>query len=151
MNNFDFFVGTWTSIQSRRAKILADCDEWYDFPAETRCWSVLGGAGSVDEVIFPTQGFSGLTVRTFDPATENWSIYWASTRVGFALPPQVGRFDDEGVGRFLSDDVFEGRPVTVLYKWFDIQPDSCRWEQSFSVDGGETWEANWTAAFTRTG
>ena len=25
----------------------------------------------------------------------------------------------------------------------------CRWEQAFSDDGGQSWETNWTMAFTR--
>ncbi|WP_406045374.1 hypothetical protein OG799_13405 [Micromonospora sp. NBC_00898] len=55
-NTFDWFVGTWTSTQSRLRTVLTGCDEWYEFPGVTRCWSVLGGAGNVDEVTFPTQG-----------------------------------------------------------------------------------------------
>jgi hypothetical protein len=28
-------------------------------------------------------------------------------------------------------------------------PDSCRWEQAYSADGGKTWETNWIMEFTR--
>jgi hypothetical protein len=31
----------------------------------------------------------------------------------------------------------------------DITPDSCRFEQAFSDDGGKTWEVNWIALDTR--
>jgi hypothetical protein len=31
----------------------------------------------------------------------------------------------------------------------DITPDSCRFERSFSDDGGKTWEVNWIAIDTR--
>jgi len=31
----------------------------------------------------------------------------------------------------------------------DIKAESCRFEQSFSADGGKTWEVNWIAMDTR--
>ena len=68
---------------------------------------------------------------------------------GLGLPPQVGRFGDDGRGIFLSDDVYEGRPVQVAYIWSDITEDSARWEQAFSPDAGVTWETNWVAEFRR--
>ncbi len=89
-NTFDFLVGTWTSTQRRLRKILAGSDDWYEFPATARCWNLMGGAGNVDEIHFPTEGFSGATLRLYDPATELWSLYWASTRTGLTLPPMVG-------------------------------------------------------------
>ncbi|MEV4623168.1 hypothetical protein AB0J74_31225 [Asanoa sp. NPDC049573] len=150
-NDFNFFVGTWTSVQRRlRGGPLAGNTDWYAFEGVTRCWSVFDGAGNIDEVTFPSQGFSGVTLRLYDAATDEWSLYWASTRSGISLPPVVGRFDDAGVGVFTAEEEFEGRPITVRFRWSDITADSARWEQAFSVDKGETWETNWTAEFTRT-
>ena len=148
-NNFDFLVGTWTSRQRRLRHVLSGSDDWYEFPGELRCWSVLGGAGNVDEVTFPTLGYAGLTVRLYDAERDEWSIYWASTRVGLTMPPQVGRFGEDGRGVFLSDDVYEGRPIRVSYVWSDITDGSARWEQAFSTDAGITWETNWVAEFRR--
>ncbi|SNY74078.1 hypothetical protein [Paractinoplanes atraurantiacus] len=148
-NDFDFLIGTWTSKQRRRREILAGNDEWYEFTGTTRCWSVLGGHGNIDEVELPELGYTGLTVRIFDPATDLWSIYWARTDIGLALPPTVGRFEPDGVGRFYDDEEWNGRPIRVRYLWTIASPDSCRWEQAFSTDRGETWETNWVADFTR--
>jgi hypothetical protein len=148
-NNFDFFVGSWTSRQRRLREVLTGCQDWYEFPATSRCWSVLDGAGNIDEVVFPTLGSGGVTLRLYDQQRDEWSLYWASSRSGLALPPQVGRFDDTGRGVFSADDVYEGRPVKVVYVWSDITAESCRWEQAFSADGGATWETNWVADFER--
>jgi hypothetical protein len=148
-NNFDFLVGTWTSTQRRRREVLAGCDEWYEFPATLRCWSVFGGRGNVDEADFPTLGFSGVTLRVYDPDTDLWSLYWVNSRTGLALPPNVGRFDSSGEGVFLCDDVYQGREIVCRYRWYDIAPDSARWEQAFSVDGGATWEVNWHMRWLR--
>jgi hypothetical protein len=149
-NNFDWFVGTWTSKQRRLREILAGSDEWYDFPGEHRSWSVFGGAGNVDEAVFPTQGFGGVTLRLYDASTDGWSLYWASSRSGLALPPVVGRFGDDGRGVFTSEEIWEGTPITCRYVWSDITETTARWEQAFSTDGGATWETNWIADFTRT-
>jgi hypothetical protein len=150
-NNFDFLVGNWTSKQRRLREILAGSDEWYEFDGIARCWSVFDGAGNIDEVKFPEQGYTGLTVRLFDPATDLWSIYWARNDTGLALPPTVGRFEEDGVGRFYDDEDWNGRPIRVRYQWTVLSADACRWEQAFSTDTGETWETNWTADFTRAG
>jgi hypothetical protein len=148
-NNFDFFVGNWTSTQRRLRKILAGNDDWYEFEGVTRCWSVLDGAGNIDEVTFPSQGFSGVTLRLYDRGRDEWSLYWASSRSGISLPPVVGRFGDDGRGVFTADEDYEGTPITVRFLWTDITADSARWEQAFSTDHGTTWETNWTADFTR--
>jgi hypothetical protein len=149
--NFDFLVGSWTSVQRRLVKPLSGSDEWTESRATTQAWQVFGGAANVDEVHFPDWGFSGLSVRLLDPATREWSIYWVSSRNGeLQLPPVVGRFSD-GVGTFYSDEDYEGRAIRVRYRWSDITATSARWEQAFSVDGGQTWETNWTADLTRSG
>ncbi|GGS95325.1 hypothetical protein ACFFV7_23120 [Nonomuraea spiralis] len=149
-NNFDFFVGTWTSRQRRLRKVLAGSDEWYEFTGHTRCWSVLDGAGNIDEVTFPSEGAAGVTLRLYDKAADEWALYWAGSATGMSLPPVVGRFDATGRGEFTCDDVYDGRPIKVAYIWSDITEGSCRWEQRFSPDGGTTWETNWIADFTRT-
>jgi hypothetical protein len=149
-NNFDWLVGTWTSTQRRLRKVLAGSDEWYEFPGVHRSWSVLDGAANFDEALFPTQGFGGVTLRLYDKDRDEWSLYWASSKAGLSLPPNVGRFGDDGRGVFTCDDVWDGKPIKVLYLWSDITATSARWEQAFSADGGETWETNWIAEFSRT-
>jgi hypothetical protein len=148
--DFDFLVGTWDGIQRRLVKPLAGCTEWAEFATRTRCWPVFGGAGNVDELSTPDGGFLGLTVRLLNPETGQWSLHWASSKDGdLAPPPVVGEFTD-GVGLFYCQQDWEGQQITVRYKWFDITPETARWEQAFSTDDGQTWETNWTARFTRT-
>jgi hypothetical protein len=149
MNNFDFFIGNWTVANRRLVKALSGSDEWEEFPATITCQGFFEGAGSFEEIIFPTKGWRGATVRTFDPATELWSLYWVNSRIGRIDPPVVGRFVD-GVGDFQGDDVWEGQPIRVRFLWTDITAHSAHWQQAFSTDGGETWETNWHMQHTRT-
>ena len=149
-NGFDWFVGTWTSRQRRLREILAGSDDWYEFPGEHRSWNALEGICNFDEARFPTQGFGGVTLRLYDGARDEWSLYWASSRNGLlALPPVGGRFGEDGVGVFTSEEEWEGKPITVRYVWSDITPTGARWEQAFSPDAGASWEPNWIAEFTR--
>jgi hypothetical protein len=148
--DFDFFVGSWDGRQRRLRKALAGSDDWYEFATTTQCWPAFGGAANVDEVTALDQGFSGLSVRLFDPASGQWSIYWANSRNGqLVLPPVLGTFDDAGVGRFYSEEDYEGTWITCRYTWSNITATSARWEQAFSTDGRVTWETNWIADFTR--
>ena len=150
-NRFDWFVGSWSSKQRRLRRALAGSEEWYEFPGVHRSWNALGGKANIDEALFPTEGFGGVTLRLYDAATDEWSLSWASSRTGLSLPPVVGRFGADGRGVFTGPDTHEGRPITVLYLWHSITPTSATWEQAFSEDGGTTWQTNWVAAFTRTG
>jgi hypothetical protein len=148
VGDFDFFVGTWNVANRRLRTRLAGSDEWDEFPGTSTCWSLFGGAGNVDEIVFPTEGFAGTTLRLFDPARNKWSLYWASSRTGRLEPPVVGRFRERR-GDFYGDDTHEGTPIKVHFVWSEITPTSARWEQAFSADGGVTWEPNWVMEFTR--
>lgn len=146
--DFDFFVGSWEGRQRRRRQWLAGCDDWEEFGSTSQCWSLFDGAANVDEVRVPDRGFTGVSLRLLDPARGEWSIYWANSRTGLLQPPVTGRFRD-GTGTFYGDDNHEGQQVRVRYLWSDITPVSARWEQAFSADGEQTWEANWIMDFTR--
>jgi hypothetical protein len=148
--DFDFLVGTWDVEHHRLVAPLTGSTEWTTSgDSQAAGYTYLDGAVSVDEITFPGAGASGMSLRLYDAERDEWSISWASTKHGLGLPPQVGRFGDDGRGIFLSDDVYEGRPVRVSYIWSDITEDSARWEQAFSPDGGVTWETNWVAEFRR--
>ncbi|HEY4037688.1 MAG TPA: hypothetical protein VGM15_02610, partial [Burkholderiaceae bacterium] len=57
-------------------------------------------------------------------------------------PPTVGEFKD-GRGEFYSQDTINDRAILVRFVWSAITPTSAHFEQSFSDDGGKTWEVNW--------
>jgi hypothetical protein len=141
-NDFDFLHGDWDVANRRLVKRLVGSDEWDEFPATSTARGFFDGAGSFDEITFPTKGWSGATFRMRSPETGDWSIYWVNSRTAELQPPVVGRFTD-GVGTFYGDDVDDGTPVRVRFIWSRITPTSARWEQAFSTDAERTWETNW--------
>ncbi|AXB44556.1 hypothetical protein [Amycolatopsis albispora] len=148
MNDFDFLIGSWNVVNRRRTKLFAGHDEWAEFPGVSTGQSIFDGGGNTDEIIFPTLGCRGFTLRLFDVERRQWSLYWADSRSGLLFPPVAGTFRD-GRGDFYGDDTHDGRPIKAHFIWSGITADSARWEQEFSDDGGRTWESNWVMEFTR--
>jgi hypothetical protein len=147
-HDFDFFFGSWRQDNRKRVKPLVQGDtEWIEFESFSKAGPILGGLGNMDTYSAPDfpgrPGFMGFSLRLFEPTTGLWRIWWAST-VGHGQldPPVVGRFRD-GIGLFEEDDIIDGLPIRVRFTWKDITPSSATWEQSFSFDGGETWDINW--------
>ncbi len=149
-NDFDFFHGSW-AVQHRRLKErLAGCTQWEEFQGTCSNWPLLGGAGNVDDNVLelPAGTYRAATLRAFDAKTGQWAIWWLDGRTPRIDTPMVGSFAN-GIGTFLADEPFNGRPIKVRFLWSGITPTTCRWEQAFSEDGGASWETNWVMQNTR--
>lgn len=146
-HDFDFLAGRWSVRNRRLATRLRHADDWSEFQATSLCEPRLGGSANIEQLDFPTLGFSGLTVRLFDTAARRWSNYWINSRDGRLTPPVVGGFDGDR-GEFRGRDSDDGREVEVRFVWTRLGADSARWEQAFSLDG-QAWETNWIMEFTR--
>jgi hypothetical protein len=147
-HDFDFLHGEWTVEHRRLDARLCGCRSWTTSGGIAICRAVLAGAGNVDEITVPVVDDVGLTLRLYDPGSRRWTLHWASRRSPRLEPPMVGCFDG-GIGRFFGDDEHEGIPIRITFVWDEITPTSARWQQAFSIDGGETWETNWVMRFQR--
>jgi hypothetical protein len=148
-NDFDFYVGTWDVHNRRLTKVLAGATDWYEFPGVSVARPIFGGVGNFDEIDFPTKGWSGLTIRLHHPESDEWSLYWVSSRGHTIDPPVIGRWNAEREFVGYCDDVIEGTAVRVRFVWSGISDTTARWEQAFSTDGGDTWETNWVMESTK--
>ncbi|MGW7367083.1 hypothetical protein ACWGI8_27535 [Streptomyces sp. NPDC054841] len=150
-HGFDFLTGHW-DVRNRRLLDFLDPDSgWEEFDGTTVGRTHFGGAAHFDEIVFPAKGFSGLTLRLYDPEREEWSLNWSSSRTGRLDPPVVGRFGPDGTGVFHGRDSYAGKDVVVRFVWSGITDTTARWEQAFSVDDGGTWLTNWVMDFTKPG
>jgi hypothetical protein len=150
-NDFDFLIGDWRVHHRRLKERLANNQEWVEFDGTCASRKILGGLGNMDENLLdmPEGAYSAVTLRTYDWAKEQWSIWWIDSRnPGQLDPPVVGRFEN-GVGIFYGDDNFKGKPIRIRFLWTRLST-TPHWEQAFSIDGGKTWETNWTMDFTKT-
>jgi hypothetical protein len=149
--DFDFFLGSWRISARRLRHRFANSDLWEPVTGSTRVFQILQGSGNMDEDEFqlPGQVYVGGMLRLFDAKANAWFTYGLSRDSGAPQPPLSGRFH-AGRGDFFGEDTEGGRPVKVRHLYFNSTPTTCRWEQAFSLDGGQDWETNWVIDFTRT-
>jgi len=148
--DFDFEIGRWKVYSRRLREWLKGSTAWEEFEGIAVARKVLGGLGLIDEITNerPTGPAQGMTVRLFDPQTQQWSIYFADSIHGTLTTPLIGRFA-QGRGAFYALEPLEGKHILSRYLWLDITATSYRWEQAFSADGGGTWETNWIQEHVR--
>ena len=146
--DFDYLVGKWKMHHRRLNKRLEGNNEWTEFDSRDENQHILSGAANTD--IYQTtelpgmEGklFEGFTLRTYDPKTKLWSLYWLASNRGVLSPPMVGSFEGN-IGHFFAKDTYNGKGVIVVFRWDKRDKDHPIWSQAFSADNGKTWEWNW--------
>jgi hypothetical protein len=150
-HDFDFELGTWKIHLKRRLNPLTGSNIWVEFDGTSVTRKLWDGRAQIEE--FETDGagghIEGLTLRTYNPQTHQWSLCWANSKDGILVPPQIGQFKD-GRGEFYAQDMLNGKPIFIRFIWSKTDTDVPHFEQSFSDDGGKTWEVNWITDQTRT-
>jgi hypothetical protein len=149
-HDFDFVFGAWKVHLSRLQHPLTGSTAWIESDGNTVVRKVWNGRANLEE--FEANGstgpIEGLTVRLYNPVSHQWNLYWASSKDGTLSQAMIGEFKD-GRGEFFGQDTYNDRSIMVRQVWSDITSTSRHFEQSFSDDGGKTWEKNWVATFTR--
>jgi hypothetical protein len=150
-HDFDFAIGNWKIHLKKLQNPLTGSKTWVEFDGTLSTRKIWGGDGDVEEfaAASPTGPLTGLAVRLYNPQTRQWSIYWANKKNGFMdSSAQVGRFKNGG-GEFYGTDTLDGKPIFIRFVWTNTHSDSPHFEQSYSEDGGKTWEVNWITDQTR--
>jgi hypothetical protein len=149
-NAFDFEFGEWHAHLKRRLEPLSGSDKWVEYEGTSVVRKVWDGKANLGEIDLrgPQGRIQGLSLRVYNPQSGQWSIAFANSAAGTLGAAMVGGFR-EGRGEFYNQEDFRGRAVFVRFVFSDITPKSFRFEQSFSQDGGKSWEPNWIATFTR--
>jgi hypothetical protein len=149
-HDFDFEIGTWKTHLKRLVHPLSGSQQWATYDGTTVVRKVWDGRANLVEL--EVDGQAGhlelLSLRLYNPAARQWSLNVASSKGGSLGVPTMGEFHN-GRGEFIDQESFNDRKILVRFVISDITSDSCHFEQSFSDDGGKTWEVNWIATDTR--
>ena len=148
--DFDFEIGSWRTHLKRRLRPLTGSSDWVEYEGTSIVTKILNGKANV--VALDVKGkpgrIEGLSLRLYNPESRQWSLNFSNAATGVLSPPVTGEFSD-GRGEFYGADSLRGRAILVRFVIHDIKPDSVKFEQAFSDDGGRTWEVNWIATDTR--
>src|ERR1700719_1688716 len=150
-HDFDFELGSWKIHLKRLVHPLTSSTTWVEFDGTSVTRKVWDGRAQIEE--FETDSaagghIEGLTLRLYNPQTHQWSLSWANSKDGTLVVPQIGEFKN-GRGEFYAQDTFNGKAIFVRFIWSNTDTNTPHFEQSFSEDGGKTWEVNWITDQTR--
>lgn len=152
-HDFDFLIGNWKAHVRRLPDRLNGSNAWDVYDGISNHKKLLDSNANFEEfeVDSPAKHLhiKAQTLRLYNPDSHQWSIYLLDLDKGeLSAPPVVGQFTGNR-GEFFHQEDFEGRVILVGYVWLNISPQSARMEQSFSPDGGKTWEVNWICELSR--
>lgn len=152
--DFDFLLGFWTIRNRRRTNALYPdkAGIWEEFAATHTGMKYLDGMVNIEHFEGTLPGGEirkGMTIRTFNEQTRQWSFIWLDNRNPVDFRPLVGKFEN-GVGLFYQvTEAPDGRPMHIRFTWDEITVCTARWQQAFSFDDGKSWDTNWVMEFTR--
>jgi hypothetical protein len=149
-HDFDFEIGTWKTHLSRLLHPLSGSTTWTEYVGTSVVRKVWNGRANLVELEAdgPAGHIEALSLRLYNPQSRQWSLNFSNSRGGTLSEATIGEFKN-GRGEFFAQETFNDRAILVRFIISVITPDSCRFEQSFSEDGGKNWEVNWIATDTR--
>jgi hypothetical protein len=150
--DFDPLIGSWKFGLKRRMNPLTGSTHWVELTGTGACYPLWGGKAQLDTVSLDGPGgrIEGITLRLYNPKTHQWRLYWANSKDGIVAVPQIGEFS-KGHGAFYAQDTLDDKGILVRFDWTGMASASPHFEQSFSADGGKTWEVNWITDQKRSG
>jgi hypothetical protein len=152
-HDFDFLIGDWKAHVRRLPDRLNNSKVWVEYDGISNHKKILDSNSNFEQFEVTSTDkklhIKAQTLRLYNPVSRQWSIYLVDVDNGtLDAPPVVGHFIGNR-GEFYHQEDFKGRVILVRYLWLNISPQSARMEQSFSPDGGKTWEVNWICELSR--
>ncbi len=150
--DFDWETGSWsTHVRVLRNPLSGAAPDWAEFRGTSVVRPILGGRSNIVELSVKNAktAIEGVALRLYNPQSRQWSLNYASLRGGTLTAPVYGGFDGKARGLFYGQDMLDGRAILVRFAITRVSADEARFEQSYSTDGGVSWETNWIAVDRR--
>jgi hypothetical protein len=98
-HDFDFLIGNWNAHVRRLPDRLVGSTAWIEYDGTSIHRKVLDSNANLEDFAVETadksKAIHGETLRLYNPASGQWSIYLLDLANGtLGLPPVVGRFTE---------------------------------------------------------
>jgi hypothetical protein len=149
-HDFDWEIGGWKVHLKRLLHPLTGSKSWAEYQGTAHVRKVWGGRANLLELELngPAGHIEGVSLRLYNPQSERWNVYFATSDDGALGTPMIGQFHN-GRGEFSDRELYHGKMIDLHFVFSDVTEKSFHGEQSFSPDGGNSWETNWIEDFTR--
>ncbi len=145
---FDFWIGEW-AVDLR---MQGSDGSWQDgVTATAHVYPILSGK-AVLELWSDDRphGIKGYSLRAFDAARDEWVLWLNWPGPNRSGSSSLSGSFRHGRGEFYSSArADDGSETISRYTFSDITPNSLRWDDGVSRDGGRSWSSNWIMEFTR--
>jgi hypothetical protein len=142
---FDFWVGTWDV----NLRVQQEDLSWKDsIQAEARIYPICFGKAVLE--LWDSPNIKGYSLRYFDVKQGKWVLWLNWPGQNSSGSSSLSGSFRHGRGDFTSTNQRpDGSASISRYSFNDIGPNSLRWDDSYSDDGGKTWRNQWIMEFTR--
>lgn len=143
VKQFDFLIGDWRMDVEKynpQGALVAKQTEW------SRVRPMIGGASLLDE-----WGNSGFTVRTWDPRSKVWRLFWTDRQYSAGrMQLWEGHFKN-GVGTFVGGNSVPKSNDRVYSKieFSELAADTVLWKMWKTPDNGKTWVLDYIRRYHR--
>jgi hypothetical protein len=140
----DFLLGEWQlSVEVPPPSLAARLHGTPKLTGTWKAWRALDGWGIEDELRITDQAGNPLalshSVRVYDAEDRRWRVATLDVYRARFVSPAVELRDGEVHLRSRGTDP-QGQEYLSRTRIYDIEPDSFRFRQDRSQDGGRTWE-----------
>lgn len=149
-HDFDFNFGTWKTHIKRILDPFSGATRSVELNGTVTVRKVWDGRAQLEEIEAdgPNGHWQGLTLFLYNAQAHQWSQSFVDSKNGVINTPTIGAFKD-GRGELFGTDTINGRTILVRGVWSDIKPDSHRYQEAYSDDGGKTWAPAFIATLIR--
>jgi hypothetical protein len=149
--DFDFNFGVWKTEIRRILNPLSGSTRSMELSGTVTVRKIWDGRGQIEEIEAdgPEGHWEGMTLFLYNPESHQWTQTFADGKNGLLTTPVIGSFKNGRGELYAQETLGGGRTILVRAVWSDITPNSHRFEEAYSDDGGKSWAPVFIASLTR--